>query len=586
MPDLARCEGKVPEEIAMGAAGAIERRPYRRLQEQFRAHRIEPVEQCPMMQDRLARPPLRAAGDLSAAEGEIGQSLAAQLPQAERAADPIRNPAHAVLDIAQFGAPCQGNHQRVVQTTRTQEHRASTRAAPQQWNAGPLDFIEMNVALRLAGLAQNDAFMRAFPQPQDRLAVREEVQVHAEVLLGSFGSIVRPGEPKWHFRRALANDTYAIMGHATRMAVYLDCAATTPIDPRVRDEVLFYLEQEFGNSGSRTHEYGRRARNAVEGARDRIAAVVAASRGDVFFTSGATESNNLAILGLDRQDRRHAITTRIEHHAVLEPMAELERRGFDVTYLSPEPGGWIAPEAVTEALRPDTLLVSVMHANNETGVLQPVAEIADAMGDHPAFFHVDAAQGFGKDIAALQHPRIEMISVSGHKIHAPKGVGALILRRRNGQRPPLQPLLFGGGQERGLRPGTLPVPLIAGFGKAAELALTEWEGRDQCCRAFRERLLEGLAPLRPILHGDPDRSLPHIVNLSIPGVDAETAIEAWSDRAAVSDGAACTSASYTCSYVLSAMGLPEAQMAGALRLSWCHFSGMPDVKAMVDAIRP
>jgi len=369
------------------------------------------------------------------------------------------------------------------------------------------------------------------------------------------------------------------------MAVYLDCAATTPIDPRVRGEVLLYLDVEFGNAGSRTHDYGRRARNAVESARDRIADVVSASRGDVFFTSGATESNNLAILGLADQGRRHAVTSRIEHHAVLEPIAELQRRGFDVTYLNPEPGGWIEPGAVRDALRPDTLLVSIMHANNETGVLQPVAEIADTIGDHPAFFHVDAAQSFGKDIDALRHPRIDMISASGHKIYAPKGIGVLILRRRNGERPPVRPVLFGGGQERGLRPGTLPVHLIAGFGKAAELAAAEWTIRDRCCRAFRDQLLEGLAPLGPVIHGDLKRCLPNIVNLSIPGVDAETAIEAWSDLVAISNGAACTSASYTCSHVLSAMRLPEEQMASALRFSWCHSSEVPDLEAMVDAIR-
>jgi cysteine desulfurase len=353
----------------------------------------------------------------------------------------------------------------------------------------------------------------------------------------------------------------------------------------VRDEVLFYLEEEFGNAGSRTHDFGRRARTAVESARDRVAAVVQASRGDVFFTSGATESNNLAILGLKPAGRRHVITSRIEHHAVLEPMSELQRLGFDVTYLDPEPGGWVDPSAVRDALREDTLLVSVMHANNETGILQPVAAIADAIGDHPAWFHVDAAQGFGKDIASLRHPRIDMVSVSGHKIHAPKGVGALILRKRNSGRPPVTPLLFGGGQERGVRPGTLPVHLIAGLGKASELALLESADRDRCCRAFRQQLLEGLSPLRPIIHGDAERSLSNIVNLSIPGVDAETAIEAWSALVAISDGAACTSASHTCSHVLSAMRLPKEQMDGALRFSWCHFSAMPDFAAMVKAIQ-
>jgi cysteine desulfurase len=373
------------------------------------------------------------------------------------------------------------------------------------------------------------------------------------------------------------------------MVRYLDCAATTPIDPRVREEVLFYLDQEFGNAGSRTHDFGRRARNAVESARDRVAAVVSASRGDVLFTSGATESNNLAILGLYDHGcttgRTHVITTRIEHHAVLEPVTELERRGVAVTWLDPTPGGWIDPDALRDALRPETLLVSVMHANNETGVLQPVDAIADAMGDHSAFLHVDAAQGFGKELRALSHKRIDLISVSGHKIQAPKGVGALIARRRGANRPPLQPLLRGGGQERGLRPGTLPVHLIAGLGKAAELAFAEWPMRDHRCRAFRQRLLYGLAPLDPVIHGDPARSLPNIVNLYIPGVDADSAMEAWSDLVAVSDGAACSSASYTCSHVLSAMRVPAAGMEGALRFSWCHSSEMPDLGAMVAAIR-
>jgi cysteine desulfurase len=366
------------------------------------------------------------------------------------------------------------------------------------------------------------------------------------------------------------------------MAAYLDCAATTPLDPRVRDEVLLYLVEEFGNAGSRTHEFGRRARTAVETARDRVASVVGASRGDVFFTSGATESNNLAILGLPQG---HAITSRIEHHAVLEPMTELERRGCEVTWLDPEPGGWVEPLAVREALRPDTQLVSIMQVNNETGVRQPLAEIADALGDHPTCFHVDAAQGFGKDLEPLRHPRIDMISVSGHKIYAPKGIGAIILRRRNGARPPVKPLLFGGGQERGLRPGTLPVHLVAGFGKAAELTVEEWKQRDQCCCAFREQLLHGLAPLRPIINGDLARSLPNIVNFSIPGFEAESVIESWKDFAAISDGAACTSASYTCSHVLSAMRLPEDRKAGAVRLSWCHSSEMPDLAAMVAALQ-
>ncbi|MBI2684683.1 MAG: aminotransferase class V-fold PLP-dependent enzyme [Acidobacteria bacterium] len=368
------------------------------------------------------------------------------------------------------------------------------------------------------------------------------------------------------------------------MVVYLDCAATTPLDPRVRAEVLRYLDEDFGNAGSRTHDYGRRARTAVESARDSVAAITGSSRGDVVFTSGATESNNLAILGLAGPERsRHIVTTRIEHHAVLEPVAELERRGFTVTYVDPEPGGWVSPASVATALRPDTFLVSVMHVNNETGVQQPIVEIAETLQSHAAYFHTDAAQGFGKAIEALTHPRLDLISISGHKIHAPKGAGALILRRRNGTRPPIRPLLHGGGQERGLRSGTLPVHLIAGLGKAAEIAKTEWRERADLCRAYRAKLLEGLAPLKPVLHGDQSRTLPNIVNLSIPGMQAEALMDAWSELVAISDGAACTSQSQQCSHVLGAMGLPDERMSGAVRLSWCHDSPLPDLPAMVAA---
>lgn len=370
--------------------------------------------------------------------------------------------------------------------------------------------------------------------------------------------------------------------------IYMDCAATTPLVPEVRNEVLQYLDEDFGNAGSRTHEFGRRARAAVERARDRVAAVARASRGDVVFTSGATESNNLAILGLARQGeasgRKHIISTAIEHHAVLEPLAELERRGFEVDRVIPGTGGAIDPLSVKKAIRPDTLLVSVMHVNNETGVIQPIEEIASILQECEAFFHVDAAQGFGKEIPALCHPRIDLISISGHKIHAPKGVGALIVRRRDGARPPLDSLMYGGGQERGFRPGTLPVALIAGLGKAAELAAAECDARARRCREFRGQLIAGLAPLGLAINGDSNRSVPHILNLSIPGLDAEAAIEAWQDLIAISQGAACTSQTYTCSHVLSAMGLPVSQQDGAVRLSWCHLTEMPDLDAMAGAI--
>ena len=372
------------------------------------------------------------------------------------------------------------------------------------------------------------------------------------------------------------------------MLAYLDCAATTPLDPRVRAEMLRFLDDDFGNAGSRTHAFGQRARAAVEQARDRVAAVVGSSRGDVIFTSGATESNNLAILGLAAVagDRRHIVSTAIEHHAVLEPLDALSRRGFDVTLVPPDEGGAVDPDAILAVVRRDTLLVSMMHVNNETGVIQPVAQVADRLDGTDVYLHVDAAQSFGREIDALRHPRLDLMSVSAHKINGPKGVGALIMRRRTGKRPPIQPLMFGGGQERGLRPGTMPVPLVAGFGLAAQLAVQEADDRATRCRAIRESLLGGLAPLDPTINGDPRRSVPYILNVSFPGLEAEAVMDAWSGLVAISNGAACTSQSYTCSHVLSAMRLPAWRRDGALRFSWCADSTEPDWHALVSALEP
>jgi cysteine desulfurase len=373
------------------------------------------------------------------------------------------------------------------------------------------------------------------------------------------------------------------------MCVYLDCAATTPIAPEVEEVVLRYLREEFGNAGSRTHQRGLRARRAVERARDQVAAVVSATRGEVVFTSGATEGNNLAILGLAehgaRTGRRHVVGTQIEHHAVLEPLEALKHRGFDITLVPPTRGGWVDPDSVRRAVRPDTLLVTVMHVNNETGVIQPVDTLADLLADHEAYFHVDAAQSFGKVIEPLRKPRIDLISVSAHKIHGPKGIGALVTRKRNGDRPPLTPLMYGGGQEMGLRPGTLPVHLIAGLGTAAELAMSQSAARTEANASFRRELLEGLAPLRPVLAGDQDRVVPHIVNLSFPGLDSEQVIEALAGMVEVSSGAACTSQSYTCSHVMGAMGVDAKQAEGAIRFSWSHMTERVDWGRVVEALR-
>ena len=373
------------------------------------------------------------------------------------------------------------------------------------------------------------------------------------------------------------------------MTIYLDCNATAPMEPAVSEEVMKYLTIEFGNAGSRTHEYGARAKQAVQKARDRIADVVQAQRDEVIFTSGATESNNLAILGLadhgEATGKKHIISNLIEHKAILEPLEVLGKRGFDITLLPPTQGGWVNPEEVEKALRKDTLLVSCMHANNETGVVQPLREIAQRLGDHPAYFHTDAAQGFGKDIDTLCDPRIDLISISGHKIYGPKGIGALITRRRGFKRPPLNPLMFGGGQEKGLRPGTLPVALITGLGKAAELALKNADQRTAECKSFRQQVLNAIAPLDPVFNGDQNRTLPHVLNISFPGLDSEAVIVALKNHIAVSNGSACTSQSYDPSHVLESMELKKEIIQSAIRISWCHMTDEVDWDTVVNIMR-
>lgn len=354
--------------------------------------------------------------------------------------------------------------------------------------------------------------------------------------------------------------------------LYLDWAATTPVLGEVQDEVMRYLSEEFGNAGSRTHVYGAAAKRRVQAAREQVAAVVDAEPDEVVFTSGATEANNLAILGLAPHlagsSRTHVVTTAIEHKAVLEPVDELRRRGFDVTIVKPDGSGQVDPGEILSHIRPETGLVSVMHVNNETGVIQPVDDVAAALTDSSVWFHTDAAQGYGKDFARLSHRRVDLISASGHKIGAPKGVGLLVTRRRGYSRPPLTPLMFGGGQERGLRPGTLPVHLIAGLGVAAESSVRDHARNQRRCEETRAQVLSALAPLGAVVNGDAADVVAGILNVSIPGVDSEAAILATRDLCAIANGSACTSQSYTSSHVLQAMELGAERLACSLRLSW------------------
>ena len=358
------------------------------------------------------------------------------------------------------------------------------------------------------------------------------------------------------------------------MTTYLDYNATAPVLPEVADLVYRLMVEEYGNAGSRTHGFGARAKQAVEKARAQVADIVNADKSEVIFTSGATESNNIAILGLqehaEKNNTKHIITTSIEHKAVLEPIENLANKGFEVTYIDPDSSGVIDVKVISKALREDTVLVSVMHVNNETGSIQPIEAICNLLNDHSAYLHVDAAQSFGKLSDELDNSRIDFISASGHKLYAPKGVGALITRKRGFLKAPLKPIYFGGGQEKGLRPGTLPVQLVAGFGLACELAQSKASQWQKHSNEIKEKFLNLVSQFGGKVIGK--NTSPFVVNFCIPGVNSEAAMVMLKDVIAVSNGSACTSSSYQPSHVLTAMGLSEDEIAGSIRVSWSHLT--------------
>jgi cysteine desulfurase len=373
-----------------------------------------------------------------------------------------------------------------------------------------------------------------------------------------------------------------------RMPVYLDYAATTPVDPAVAKEMFDCLSEggDFGNASSATHVFGQRAAARVETARARVAALIGAEPDEITFTSGGTESNNLAILGLARanSDRgRHVITARTEHKAVLDPCKRLEREGFSVTYLTPDRQGRIDPETIRAALRPDTVLVSIMHVNNEIGVIQDIGAIGALCRDRGVAFHTDAVQGAGKIRLDVRTLPIDFLSFNAHKICGPKGVGALYVRRTS--RSLLQPVTFGGGQERGLRPGTLATHQIVGFGVACELASASLDAELTRLTALRERLWEGLASLGGVhLNGSEAPRVPGILNVSFEGVEGESLVTGLSDLA-ISTGSACNSASAEPSYVLRALGRDTQLAQSSLRFSVGRFSKPADVDFALDAVR-
>ena len=373
--------------------------------------------------------------------------------------------------------------------------------------------------------------------------------------------------------------------------VYLDHAATTPIDPRVAAAMAQCLgaQGEFGNPAS-SHEFGHAAATLVERARAQVAASVGAAPREVIWTSGATEANNLAIFGIARYYReygRHIVTARTEHKAVLDPCRELERLGWRVTYLAPDGGGAVHADQVAAALRPDTVLVSLMHVNNEIGVIQDIAAIGAVCARHGgARLHVDAAQSTGKisiDFAALG---ADLMSLSAHKVYGPKGVGALLVARRGGGAgTQLTALQFGGGQERGLRAGTVPTHQVVGMGLAFELAHAAEPAEVERIASLRDRLWQGLALLGGTLrNGDAARSVPHILNVSFEGVEGESLLAALRGRVAVSTGSACSSALQEPSYVLRALGRDDILSESSLRFGLGRFTGEGDIDAAVAAV--
>lgn len=360
------------------------------------------------------------------------------------------------------------------------------------------------------------------------------------------------------------------------MSIYLDCNATTPIEPEVVEKMNNYLTTDFGNEGSHTHSFGSVAKKAVQEATDQVVSLVNASRNEIIFTSGATESNNIAILGLKEfglnNNKKHIIASAIEHKAVLEPIEELEKLGFDVDIINVDQSGRINPKDIKDKIREDTLLLSIMGVNNETGIIQPISEIIEIVKDHDCYFHVDAAQMYGKDIDTLSNKRIDLISISGHKIFGPKGIGALITRLRNFNKPPLQPLFFGGGQQAKLRPGTLPVHLIVGLGTAAKIAKKNFRRRQEQNKIIFNQILKLMKSLNGNLNGDEKYLLGNCINFSIPTVDAEAFMLTTKDLISISNGSACTSSTYEPSHVIKAMNNNENIVKGAVRISWCHLT--------------
>lgn len=374
------------------------------------------------------------------------------------------------------------------------------------------------------------------------------------------------------------------------MAVYLDYNASAPIDHRVLDRMTEVYLSHYGNADSRTHVFGTDAKEIVSSSRKTIADIINVDATDVFFTSGSTESNNMAILGLLdyalESGRNHFITTSIEHKSVLESMKYLQKKGCIVDFVSPDSSGRVKTNQVLDLVTDKTLLVSMMHVNSETGIIQPIKEIGEALSQTDTFFHVDATQGFGKLNDTIRNTIFDMMSITAHKLGGPQGIGAFILRRDSDTycRPPVKRLMYGGQQERGYRPGTTPVALVAGFALAAELCDKEAKTNLEICQRIKERFLSTIQGLNYSINGDQDYCLPTTINISFHDVDAEGIFLAVKDEYAFSNGSACNSGSHEPSYVLTSMGLSKERISEAIRISWSHDTTV-DFSALVNYVK-
>ena len=371
-----------------------------------------------------------------------------------------------------------------------------------------------------------------------------------------------------------------------KFPIYLDYSATTPVDPRVAQVMIPYLTEHFGNPASRSHAFGWKAEEAVETARGHVAALLGADAKEIVWTSGATEGNNLAIKGaaqFHKSRGKHLITQKTEHKATLDTMRELERQGFECTYLDVEENGLVDVEKFRAAIRPDTIVASIMMVNNEIGVIQPIAEIGEICREKNIVFHCDAVQAVGKLPIDLSVLKVDLMTITAHKMYGPKGIGALYVRRK--PRVRIEPQIHGGGHERGFRSGTLPTHQIAGMGEAARLAKLEMATDNERIRALRDRLWRGVSSMEEVvLNGDLERRIPGNLNVSFNYVEGESLIMAIKDLA-VSSGSACTSASLEPSYVLRALGRSDELAHSSIRFTLGKFTTEEEVDYAVDLVK-